>query len=176
MDSPFSPFVRRIGLKDVRKRESEVPSDLIDWEAPEIPELDKQRIIYEELINELKEEHTIETLLHEEVLKVVAESVITENSQEFEARIQELDQTKTTLEATVKELESKVEILHKRYKELEDEYKLLEFRNQEIENELGVQVEVFLNKKSEAEDLKRKWENARNQLNYYKKLAKGDVK
>lgn len=243
MQSPFSPFVGRRALKDFKRRQSEVPSDLIDWDAPEIPELEKQRIIYEELIKECNEDHAIETLINEEILQIAAEvhldltnkqheeklmkersqvnlllgqlKMFENHSQELESHIkeletnskklehqknlletnaEELERLKEQLESNIeelkkkateeeenhrtkmKELEGRVENLDSQYKELEDQYKELEFHNKELESELSCQLDTLLSKKSEAEDLKRKWESARNQLSYYKKLAKGEVK
>lgn len=261
-NSPFSPFVgRRRTVKDYKRRQSELPSDLIDWDAPEIPELDKQRIIYEEYIKECNEDHAIETLINDELFQVAHEVLIEMvqkqyedkllkersqvnlllgqikmfegHSQDLESNIKELEnQTKglefqkenleshvqqlnqelssnaekletlgkelenqredfqkqielktkefqehvQTLENQIKDLESRLEDLETQRAELEDQNKDLEFHSKELEAEISCQLDTMLLKKAEAEDLKRKWESAKNQLAYYKKLAKNDGK
>lgn len=88
MATPFSPFVGRPAKQILKRRQSELPSDLIDWEAPEIPEQEKDRIIYEAHIKELIEEHEIDMLLNEQIFlvahKVFAEELTKENMTKLE--------------------------------------------------------------------------------------------
>lgn len=79
MATPFSPFVgRRPAKLLLKRRQSELPSDLIDWEAPTIPELEKQRIVYEDYIKEMDEDHQIETMLNEEIFQIAHDVIVDE--------------------------------------------------------------------------------------------------
>lgn len=237
MANPFSPFVgrNRIGKPDLKRRQSELPSDLIDWDAPEIPELEKQRIIYEDYIRESDENYEIETLINEEIFQVTLETIVDSTVKHYEEEInkekskvhlllgqikmfednvkdleeeltnhknmvsnleeqkENLNREKSTLTNTIDDLKQQQQnLLEERtsltaniegfdqQKESWEEERLalrteienLTFRNNEISCELNHKLETFLQKKAEAEDFKKKWADVKNQLNYYRKLAK----
>lgn len=134
MSTPFSPFVKKsFKSSQPKRRESQLPSNLIDWEAPEIPELEKERIIYEEHIKNLIQEHEVERLIDEAIFSITHECVL-------ESYRDQID----TIRAEVDTFKAEVD------------------RN----------MVLYLEKKSESEDLKKKLDAMRNQLNHYKKLAK----
>lgn len=127
MQSPFSPFVhRRQPVKNFKRRQSELPSDLIDWDAPEIPEVEKQRIIYEEFIKESNEDHVIETLINEEVFTIAHEtmfdSVMKQVSNLMNQNNLLLNQHKI-FEDSIKERDEQFREVEEENKELKEKYK-----------------------------------------------------
>lgn len=164
-NSPFSPFVgRRRTVKDFKRRQSELPSDLIDWDAPEIPELEKQRIIYEQFIQESNEDHAIETLINEEIFSVAHEVLLEATQKQYEDRSQK-DRSQINL------LLGQIKMFETHSQEMENHLRDLEFHKQELEAEISCQLDALINKKSESDDLKRKLEGALCRLSYYKKAA-----
>lgn len=201
MAFPFSPFVGN--GRRLRKRQSELPSDLIDWEAPEIPELEKQRIIYEDYIKEVNEDHEVETLLNEQIFKVAHDTVVEEyqskakildneitkersrvnlllgqikmfenNVKDNVERIDELEGEVANQRDAINNLESEKENLLEERNSLHSEIENLNFRNTETTCELNHNLEIYIQKKNEAEDYKKKLDAVKNQLAYYKRLAK----
>lgn len=158
--TPFSPFVNRINIQRSKatisrnKRASVAPSDLIDWDAPEMPELDKQKIIYEDYINELNEAHEIDSLINEQIFLVSYETHVDER------------------EVKIKQLESKLHFLLGQIKIFEEELDSQREQNSSLEHENNDILEKYIEKKNEAEDYKRKLDVVKNQLNFFKKQVK----
>lgn len=203
MATPFSPFVGRPAKHILKRRQSELPSDLIDWEAPEIPELEKQRIIYEDYIKETSEDHEIENLLNEQIYKVAHETITEEYQMKLKKVEEDVTKERSTVhlllgqikmfeanveksEEKVDELENELAILREKIDELENESAMqretidslkaeiedLNFRNNETTCELNHNLEIYIQKKNEAEDFRKKLDAVKNQLSYYKRLAK----
>lgn len=203
MATPFSPFTNRLTKPALKRRQSELPSELIDWDAPEIPELEKQKIVYEDHIKELNEDHEIETLLNEQIFRVVHSTFIDEysvkvksledeiakekskvnlmlgqikmfetNANENLERIEELETENNSLKSTIESLNQEKESLLKEKSNLKMEVEDLNFRNNETICELNQNLEYYIQKKKEVEDLKKKLDAAGVQLTYYKKRAK----
>lgn len=189
MATPFSPFVSRPAKHILKRRQSELPSDLIDWDAPEIPELEKQRIIYEDYIKETSEDHEIESLLNEQIFNIAHDTI----AEEYQTKLKRLEDDLTKERSTVhlllgqiKMFEANVEKSEEKVDELENELAVqrelvenmkveiedLNFRNNETTCELNHNLEIFIQKKNEAEDFRKKLDAVKNQLSYYKKLAK----
>lgn len=142
MATPFSPFVRRQHVKHVlKRRQSELPSDLIDWDAPEIPELEKERIIYEACINELKEDHEIEILLNEQIFMVAHDTLLEEHQSKVKC-----------LEGEISKERSRVSLLLGQIKMFENNAKENDQRIDELENELTTQKNLILQFEQEKED------------------------
>lgn len=170
--SPFSPFVgRRRTVKDFKRRQSQLPSDLIDWDAPEIPELEKQRIIYEQIIQETNEDHAIEMLITEEIFRVAHEVLIETTNKLSEEKSQKDRSQINLLLNQIKMFESHSQELEDQNKELEEQFRDLEFHKQELEAEISCQLDTLLLKKSEADDLRKRLDGALCRLAYYKKLS-----
>jgi len=203
MATPFSPFVGRLPKTFLKRRQSQVPSDLIDWDAPEIPELEKQRIIYEDYIKELNEDHDVEVLLNEQIFQVAHDAVIEtyqmrlkkledemskerskvnlmlgqirmseNNIKVSDERIEELESEVSTQRDAIAKLELEKENLSEERNSLQMEVENLNFRNNEMTCELNHNLEIYLQKKNEADDYRKKFDALKNQLNYYKRLAK----
>lgn len=192
-----------------KRRQSELPSDLIDWEAPEMPELDKQRIIYETLIKEIKEENEIDKMKiiedsekeklriieqnEADKLKILEESEtekfrIREENEAEKLKIQEENEAEKLRLQEEKEVdmlmnEQIFEIVHEvileQHKENGSKINLLlsQLKQREVnlvekEEEANHNLELYIEKKVEVEDFKKKIYALKNQLMYYKKLAK----
>lgn len=203
MATPFSPFVGRPPKPAIKRRQSELPSDLIDWDAPEIPELEKQRIIYEDHIKEINEDHEIETLLTEQIFKVAHDTVVDEyqakqkkledevtkersrvnlllgqlkmfeaNVKEGDERVEELENELNNQRNLLANLEQEKENWVEEKNSLQMEIENLNFRNNETTCELNHNLELYLQKKTEAAELKKSIDAMKNQLRHYKTLAK----
>lgn len=203
MATPFSPFVRRPQKPVLKRRQSELPSDLIDWDAPEIPEFEKQRIIYEDYIKEISEDQEIETLLNEQIFKVAHDTIVEEyqlklrrledeatkersrvnlllgqikmfesSVKENGGRVEELENELSTMRDNVSKLEEEKENWIEERQGLQMEIENLNFRNNETTCELNHNLEIYIQKKNEAEDYKKKLDAVKNQLTYYKRLVK----
>lgn len=112
----------------MKRRQSELPSDLIDWEAPEIPELDKQRIVYEDYIKELTEEHAIDQLLNEEIFTIAHETIV----DEYKNKVKNLEEEVTKERSTVNLMLNQVRLF-------EDNIKENDLRIEDLENETTMQ-------------------------------------
>lgn len=203
MATPFSPFVGRIKKPALKRRQSELPSDLIDWEAPEIPELEKQRIIYDDYIREMKEDHEIESLLNEQIFLIAHDTIVDEyqsriktfeeqltkessrvnlllgqmkmfeeNVKENEDRTEELENELASQRETILALEQEKENWIQERTSMQMEIENLNFRNNETTCELNNNLEIYIQKKNEVEDYKKKLDAVKNQLTYYKRMAK----
>lgn len=140
MATPFSPFVGRRPKPVLKRRQSQLPSDLIDWEAPEIPELEKQRITYETVISEINEDYEIETLINEQVFVVAHEAI----AEEYKSQIKKLNDERT-------EEKSRVHLLLSQLKMFENNAKEYEARVDSLENETATQREAITNLEHEKE-------------------------
>lgn len=191
----------------LKRRQSELPSDLIDWEAPEIPELEKQRIIYEDFIKETSEDHEIESLLNEQIFKVAHDTIVEEyqmrlkkfeddltkerstshlllgqikmfenNVAQSEERVEELENEVANQREAIDNLKQQLEQEKENWMDernvLQTEIEDLTFRNNETTCELNHNLEIYIQKKNEAEDFRKKLDAVKNQLSYYKRLAK----
>ena len=203
MATPFSPFVGKIKKPEFRRRQSQLPSDLIDWDAPEIPEFEKQRIIYEDYIQEITEDNDINTIINEQIFKVAHYAIVEEYSAKtkkleeevkeeksrvhlflgqikmFESnvkedleRIEDLENEVASQRNTIINLEQEKENWMEERNNLQVEIEDLNFRNNEIACERNHNHEIYLQKKAEAEDYRKKLEAIKNQLSHYKRLAK----
>lgn len=210
MATPFSPFVGRQMKPALKRRQSELPSDLIDWDAPEIPELEKQRIIYEDYIKELQEDHEVETFLTEQIIRIAHDTIIEEYNSKLKqlkdcineerskvnlmlGQIKMFENEATENDGRINELTIELSDLQKEnenflqereswLKEREywikkeenwkSEIENLNFRNNETTCELNHNLEIYIQKKNEAEDFKKKLDAVKNQLAHYKRLAK----
>lgn len=174
MATPFSPYVGR-RLDHLKRRQSELPSDLIDWDAPEIPELEKQRIIYEDFIRETKEDHEVELLINEEIFKIAHEALL-EHHEDILAqernRVHLLLKQVKMLEDNQRLVIADLEKLKEEKTALGAEMENLAFRNNELNIELNEKFETICQKKNENQDMKRLLDSMKNQLTFYKKLAK----
>lgn len=206
MATPFSPFVRRAPRDLIKKRQSFVSQDLIDWDAPVMPEIERQRIVYEDQIKELTEDHEIETLITEQIYLVTHETILNEyktqlksledtttqertrsnfllnqvktfeeNLKESNQRIDELEAENTQQKEQLEQFEQEKENWSEERVNLQNEIENLNFRNNETTCELQNHIELFLQKKHEVEDMRKKFDGVRNQLNYYKRLAKNKM-
>lgn len=154
MQSPFSPFVhRRQTVKDFKRRQSELPSDLIDWDAPEIPELDKQRIIYEEYIKECNEDHAIELLICEEVYQIAHEVFVETTQKQQEDRLLRERAQNNLLLGQHKLFEDHIQELEATIKELEGNIKELESQNKELEGNQKDKLKQAEEKLKESQEL-----------------------
>lgn len=140
MATPFSPFVGRQMKPGLKRRQSELPSDLIDWDAPEIPELEKQRIIYEDYIKELQEDHEVETILNEQLYEIAHVTMI-----------EEYQQNAKKLEDELTKERSRVHLLLGQLKMFETNVKESEERVEELENEVANHREAIANIEQEKE-------------------------
>lgn len=203
MATPFSPFTGRLPKPVLKKRQSQVPSELIDWDAPEIPEVEKEKIIYEDYIRELNEDHELQTLLNELNFQVVHDTFIDEyqsktkkledeilkerskvnlmlgqirmfetSAKENLERLEQLEEENNSLRGTVEDLAKQKEELTDEKANLQTEIENLNFRNNETNCELNQNLEFYIEKKNEVEELKKKLDAFRVQLAYYKKRAK----
>lgn len=200
MATPFSPFVGRPPKPMLKRRQSELPSDLIDWDAPEIPELDKQRIIYEDHIREILEDHEIEDLLNEQIFAIAHNTVIGEyremtkkleqdvtkerskvnlllgqikmfenNVQDNNERIDELESALTDQRNAITSLEQEKENWQGEKRTLQMEIENLTLINEETTLELNNNLEIYLQKKNEVEELKKQLHALKNTVKYYKR-------
>lgn len=135
MATPFSPFCGRIAKQPVRKRQSQIPSDLIDWDAPEIPELEKQKIIYEDHIREITEDNEIEQFLKDEIFQVVHDTVVQEYQDKLNRLQDELNQEKKSMEKDLTKEKSTVNLLLGQIKMFEENVKENMIRIEELERE-----------------------------------------
>lgn len=122
MATPFSPFVGKRLKPDQKRRQSQVPADLIDWDAPEIPELDKQRIIYEDHIKEIVEDYEIEILINEQINSVAHETYLSElNNQTggYQSKIKDLE---NELKSQTDEYQAKIKSLEDGLQSKTDEF------------------------------------------------------
>lgn len=149
MATPFSPFVGRKPKPALKRRQSELPSDLIDWDAPEIPELEKQRIIYEDHIREITEDNEIESIINEQIFTVAHEAI----AEEYQHQIKQLDDELT------KE-RSRVHLLLGQIKMSEENSKEYEVRVEDLENEVTAQRDIISTLNHERE----LWSDERNNL------------
>lgn len=149
MATPFSPFVGRKPKPTLKRRQSELPSDLIDWDAPEIPELEKQRIIYEDHIREITEDNEIESLINEQIFTVAHEAI----TEEYQLQIKKIEDELT------KE-RSRVHLILGQIKMSEENAKEYEARVEELENEVAAQRDTI----SALEHEKELWSEERNTL------------
>lgn len=203
MATPFSPFTGRINKPILKRRQSQIPQELIDWDAPEIPEVEKQKIVYEEQIRELTEDHEIERLLEEQLAQVAHETIVNNyqmrlkeaedekikeqskvnlllgqirmfeaSNKENEERLDSLETENNSLKTLVDELKQEKESLLEDKVNLQVEIENLNFRNNETKCEMSQNLEYYIEKKNEVEDLKKKLDAAKAQLSYYKKRAK----
>lgn len=194
-----------------------MPSDLIDWDAPEIPELEKQRIIYEDYIKELSDDHAVELFLNEQIFAIFHETIIEEynnklkhledsvneerskvnlmlgqikmfenDAKENEERMDELSNEIASLRDDLENLKQEKENLiqereiwnqerenwTQEMESYKSEIENLNFRINETTCELNHNLEIYIQKKNEAEDNKKKLDAVKNQLAHYKRLAK----
>jgi chromosome segregation ATPase len=182
MQSPFSPFVhRRQTVKDFKRRQSELPSDLIDWDAPEIPELDKQRIIYEEYIKECNEDHAIEMLICEEVYQIAHEVFVETTLKQHEDKLLKERSQNNLLLGQHKLFEDHIQELESTIKELENQNKDLENQNNDLKSEkenIESKLKLSEQKLKESQELTRELEDRIKELesraedldNQYKEL------
>lgn len=173
MQDPFSPFVsRKRTLRDVHRRQSQVPSELIDWDAPTIPEIEKQRIVFEQVIREAEEDNAIESLVSEVTTLVAVETLMDEKLAKERARINLLLGQLKMFENHTQDLESQAKTQEEEIVQLKDKVADLEFKNNELDLELDAQMNLFTAKKAEGEELRKKFENTQKQLTYYKRISK----
>lgn len=149
MATPFSPFVGRKPKPTLKRRQSELPSDLIDWDAPEIPELEKQRIIYEDHIREITEDDEIESLINEQIFIVAHEAI----SEQYQLQVKKLDD-ELTKERT------RVHLLLGQIKMSEESSREYEARVEDLEKEVTAQRDRI----SALENEKELWSEERNAL------------
>lgn len=156
MATPFSPFTTKIRKAPIKKRQSQIPSDLIDWDAPEIPELEKQKIIYEDHIKELNEDHDIETFLKDQIYQIVHETFV----EQYQAKLknmedalkEEKDKTKANEQAIAKE-KSTVNLLLSQIKMFEENAK----ENLERIDQLDKQIQTLNSTISALNQEKENW-------------------
>lgn len=163
MATPFSPFVGRRAPKPLlKRRQSELPSDLIDWEAPTIPELEKQRIVYEDYIKEMEEDHQIETMLNEEIFQIAHDAIVDEYRSKLQKTTEELKESTATNKilkddnATEK---SRVHLLLGQIKMHEDNSKANEDNIREFEERIAELETEITNNKNLIADLEQQKEN-----------------
>lgn len=224
MATPFSPFVGRINRPALKRRQSELPSDLIDWDAPEISIRDlweKDRIINADYIRFLEDEHAVESVVTELLFEIAHDSIVDEYTNKFkklehdhmskikklehdatedrskvnlllgqirmfESKVKEGDEHHAAQQARIEELENELEAQknsmvdleqerenwHQERDNLKSEIENLNFRNNETICELNHNLELYIQKKGEAEEYKKKMDGVKNQLAHYKRLAK----
>lgn len=161
MATPFSPFVGRRAPKPVlKRRQSELPSDLIDWEAPTIPELEKQRIVYEDYIKEMDEDHQIETMLNEEIFQIAHNAIVDEYKTKLRTMSEELKDINSNNKILKDEIateRSRVHLLLGQIKMFEDNIKeydeKVDERVAELENEIANQKNLLIELEQQKENL-----------------------
>ena len=170
-----------------------MPSDLIDWDAPEMPELEKQRIIYEDYIRECGETHEIELLITEEICKVVHEAILDSTAKRFEDEVtkekskvhlllgqvkmfednvKELEEELTSYQNTIANYEQQKEDWNEERQLLKTEIENLTFRNNEITCELSHKTETCRQKNIEVGEYKTLLNELKNSLKHYKQVVK----
>lgn len=153
MATPFSPFVgHRLNKTAPKKRQSQLPSSLIDWDAPEIPELEKERIIHEDYVKQLTEDHEIEKLLDERIFDVVHECIINEYQTKLSEAEAELKDLKNTEEQVSKE-RARVNLLLGQIKMFENNVKDYDMRVDSLESEIGEQRDLIAKLETEKQAL-----------------------
>lgn len=155
MATPFSPFVgRRPNKPLLKRRQSELPSDLIDWEAPTIPELDKQRIIYEDYIKEMEEDHQIETMLNEEIFQVAHECIVDEYKAKLNEATEQLKRSDKTHKDELATEKSRVHLLLGQIKMYENNIKEYDDKVDERVAQVESENTTLRNRFKEMEELK----------------------
>lgn len=201
-----------------------MPSDLINFEGPVMSDIERQRIIYEDIIKDLNEDHQVESLLDEQIMKIMHDTIIEEynnklkqleenvneerskvnlmlgqikmfendakeNEERMDELTNELSSERENLENMKQERDNLVqekenwmqekenwdherENWNQERESLKSEIENLNFRNNETTCELNHNLEIYIQKKNEAEDYKKKLDAVKNQLTHYKRLAK----
>lgn len=172
MATPFSPFVGRRAPKPVlKRRQSELPSDLIDWEAPTIPELEKQRIVYEDYIKEMDEDHQIETMLNEEIFQIAHNAIVDEYKTKLRTMSEELKDINSNNKILKDEIateRSRVHLLLGQIKMFEDNIKeydeKVDERVAELENEIANQKNLLIELEQQKENLSSQNTDLKNEV------------
>lgn len=153
MATPFSPFVgHRLNKVASKKRQSQLPSSLIDWDAPEIPELEKERIIHEDYVKQLTEDHEIEKLLEERIFDVAHECIVSEYQTKLSKAEAELKQLKSAEEQVSNE-RARVNLLLGQIRMFEDNVKDYDARVDTLESELNEQRDLIAKLEAEKQTL-----------------------
>lgn len=149
--TPFSPFVNRRLAKAtaVKRRQSELPSDLIDWDAPEIPELDKQRIIYEDYIKELNEDHDIESILNEQIFKIAHDAIVAE----FQSKVKKNEEDMAKERSKVNLLLTQIKNFDANLQESNDRVYDLDAKVNDLEKQVNEQRDAITTLESEKQSL-----------------------